>query len=77
MKRDSFPHELLDFLTRRTGCDAAWHVGRVCRKPAGRLLDNDQELHHFRPACLRMLLSVPGATSSPVAGWKGSFGRPS
>ena len=65
MKRDSLFHLSLDFVARVARCDTTRNVRRVCREAGLRLLDDDQILHGFNPACLRMLFNVPGATSSP------------
>ena len=56
---DQFPH-LGPAL--RDG-DAAWQVRYICTITSLALLDNDGVAHRFSPACLRMLLSVPGGTS--------------
>ncbi len=62
-------NELLRFLQRVAACDAAWQVGHIRRIRSVRRTFNDRDVFHdpphFNPACLRILLSVPGATSLP------------
>ena len=65
MKRNRALHLPLDFFARAPGRDATRQVRRVCGEAGLRLLNDDQILHGFNPACLRMLFNVPGATSSP------------
>jgi len=65
MKRDRLFHLSLDFVARVARCDATRNVRRVCREAGLGLLNDDQVLHGFKPACLRMLFNVPGAASSP------------
>jgi hypothetical protein len=55
MKRNCALHLSLDFLSRAAGRDATRQVRRVCGEAGLGLLDDDQILHGFNPACLRML----------------------
>jgi hypothetical protein len=76
VKFDSLLHVALDFFAVRSGRNAARQVRRVSRKTRTGRLDDNEVLHpcSFNPACLRMLLSVPGANSSP--GLPGTVTRP-
>jgi hypothetical protein len=65
MKRNRAFHLSLDFVARIPSGDATRKVRRICGEAGLGLLDDDQILHGFNPACLRMLFNVPGATSSP------------
>jgi hypothetical protein len=65
MKRHRALHLSLDFVARTPGGNATGKVRRVCGEASAGLLDYDQVLHGFNPACLRILFNVPGATSSP------------
>src|SRR6185436_13929439 len=60
-------HIPLGLISRAARGDAPGQVRRVCRVILAGIFDNDEKsVHvHFRPACLRMLLNVPGARSSP------------
>ena len=64
MKRHCVLHLSLQFVARRPGGDATREVRRVCGEAGLGLLDDDQILHGFNPACLRILFNVPGAMSS-------------
>jgi hypothetical protein len=65
MKRNRAFHLSLDFVARIPGGDATRNVRPVCGEAGLGLLDDDEILYGFNPACLRMLFNVPGATSSP------------
>jgi hypothetical protein len=65
MKRNCVLHLSLYFVAGTPGGDATRKVRRVCGEASFGLLDDNQILHGFNPACLRMLFNVPGATSSP------------
>ena len=65
MKRDCLFDLSLDFVARVARCDTTRNIWRVCGETGLGLLDDNQVLHGFKPACLRMLFNVPGATSSP------------
>ena len=71
MEFDCIPHGLLDALSGRAGCHATGKIRRECGVSRFCLFNYDKILVHFNPACLRMLLSVPGARSSPVLPAKG------
>src|SRR5262249_25159579 len=67
MKADRVADFLLDGGDRRSGCDTARQVRHVCGIIAICLLDHvcvAHQLFSLRPACFKMLLSVPGARSS-------------
>ena len=78
MKLDGFTNLSLHFVDGGTGGYATWEVWNVGREIWSRIFDNDGIAHdspHFlKPACLRMLFSVPGASSSP--GFPGTVTRP-
>ncbi len=74
MELDGFPHALLDIGTRGPGRHTSREVRGVGGVPGLGLLDDDEERHGFSPACLRMLLRVPGARSSP--GWPVTVTKP-
>jgi len=58
---DRVSHRLLHPTAGSCRRDATRKIGRVGREAALRLLDDNQESHGFNPACLKILLSVPGA----------------
>ncbi len=71
------PHVLLRFFPRGTGGDTAWQIGRKGGEAGLRFLD-DNQVSHFRPACLSTLFNVPGARSSfslPAMVTKPGFSR--
>jgi len=62
---NGFAHIALNFFPRATGGDTSRQVRGIGRIARVGFLDNNQVFFHFlSPACLRMLLSVPGASSS-------------
>ena len=68
MKLDGFLNHHGYLFPSISGRDAARKVGYVGTKAAGALFDDHQVLHvrphFFKPACFRMLLKVPGGTST-------------
>src|SRR6185369_2361913 len=65
MKRNGLAHGLLDGGARAARSDTARKVWRECRITCLGFLDDDEVSHAFNPACLNILLSVPGAKSNP------------
>src|SRR5207244_10137422 len=65
MKRDGVLHLALNIVLRSGRRNASGKVGRVRRVTGRSLLNHDQVLHGFSPACFKTLFSVPGARSSP------------
>ena len=66
---DSRPHPLLDVPATRSGRRTSREIWRVGRVAGFRLLGDDEVSLHgwsLSPACLRMLLRVPGASSSLI-----------
>ena len=68
VKLDGLVNEFCYFHASLANGDAARKVRYVGPETCRALLDNNQILHSlphfFRPACLRMLFSVPGGTST-------------
>jgi len=68
MKLDGFLNQCRYFFPRIGGRDATRKIGHIRTKAAGALFDDYQVLHvrphFFKPACFRMLLKVPGGTST-------------
>ena len=67
MELNCVPHGLLNLILVLTGCDTSGKIRRKRGISRFSFFHNDKILVHFKLACLRMLLSVPGARSSP--GW--------
>ncbi len=77
VESDSFTNLLLDFLDGASGGNTTGKVGNISRIVGMSLLNYDcvaHGIHPLRPACLRILLSVPGARSS--LGLPGTVTRP-
>ena len=74
MELDCIPHGLLDFTSGLAGCHATGKIRRECGVSRFCFFNYDKILVHFNPACLRMLLRVPAARSSPV--WPAMVTRP-
>jgi hypothetical protein len=68
VKFDGFLNQDSDLFSGIGGRNATRQVGYVCTKAARSLFDDNQVLHirphFFKPACFRMLLKVPGGTST-------------
>jgi hypothetical protein len=68
MKFDGFAYRSLHIVERGAGGYATWEVWNVSGEIGSCIFDNDGIAHdspHFlKPACLRMLFSVPGASAS-------------
>jgi len=62
---DGLAHIVLDLCAAGAGGYASGQVRRIGGVTRARFFDdNEVFLHFFNPACLRMLFSVPGASSS-------------
>ena len=64
MEGDRLSHLTFDVVACGPSCDAAVEIWRVRRETGRGVLHNDEIFHCFNPACLRMLLNVPGPRSS-------------
>lgn len=64
MERDSVAHFTFNLFTRGARCNTSIKVWRVSREARACLFYDYKVSHCFNPACLRMLLSVPGPRSS-------------
>src|SRR5262247_3954296 len=65
MKLDGLAHGFFNTRTSTARGNATGKVWGVCRVACLGLFDNDEVSHGFNPACLNILLSVPGAKSDP------------
>ena len=65
MELDCTSHGLFNLISGLAGCDTSGKIRRKRGVSRFSFFDNDKILVHFKLACLRMLLSVPGARSSP------------
>ena len=78
MKLDGFTNLSLHFVDGGTGSYATREIRDIGREVRPRIFDNDgiahDSPHLLKPACLRMLFSVPGASSS--LGFPGTVTRP-
>ena len=71
MKLDGFVYQLEDFFSCVSRGDTAGQVGYVGSKTSFAFLDYNSVSQffippvYFKPACFRILLNVPGGTSTP------------
>ena len=67
VKLNRFPNQLDRFRARLPNRDTTRKIGNVCAEALGTFFDDDGVAHvwfqSFKPACLRILLSVPFGTS--------------
>jgi hypothetical protein len=64
MKVDCLAHISFALLAGRAGRGTSRQIRRISRESSPSGL-KDYQVFHFKPACFRMLFSVPGANSSP------------
>ena len=65
MELDRLLHSGLSLFLRPARRHTTRNIRGICRKPGFSLLYNNQIFHLFSPACRRILLRVPIASSSP------------